>query len=109
MCLGGLFSIKIKTLLFLVKYIDVLNNISESINTNLKDYVELEVIKAVTGSGVIYFGINLLTFPNNLHRQSRIQRQQIVLKRRQLSIKLNIITTQRTVIFTNQKLLSNTN
>jgi len=109
MCFGGLFSIKIKTLLFLVKCIEVLNNISESINIILKDYVEFEVFKAVTGSDVIYFGINLLTFPKNLHRQTRIQRQQIVLKRPQLSIKLNIITTQWTVIFTNEKLLSNTN
>ena len=87
---------------FLVKRIDVLNNISESINTNLKDYVEFEVIKAVAGAGVTYFGINLLKFPKNLHRQTRIRRQQIALKRRQFSIRLNGITTKETVIFTNE-------
>ena len=94
---------------FSVKHIDVLNNISEGININLKDYVEFEVIKAVTWTDVIYFGINLLMFPKNLYRRTRIQRRQIALKRRQLSIRLSSITTQQTVIFTNKKLLSDTN
>jgi hypothetical protein len=40
---------------FLVKHIDVFNNISESININLKDYVEFEVIMEVTGTDVIFW------------------------------------------------------
>jgi hypothetical protein len=63
---------------FLVKNIYVFNNISESININLKDHVEFEVIKAVTGIGIMYFGINLLTIPNSQHRQTRIRGNRLV-------------------------------
>jgi len=84
--------------LFSVKSIDVLNNISEGISINFKYYVEFEVIKAVTATDVIYFDINLLMFPKNLYRRTRIRRRQIALERRQISIKLISITTQQTVI-----------
>jgi hypothetical protein len=48
----------------------------------LKDYVEFEVLTAVTGTDAVYSGINLLTFRKNLHRRSRTRRQQVPLKRR---------------------------
>jgi hypothetical protein len=50
-------------LFFLVKRIDVLNNVLETININLKNHVESEVIKAVTGIDVIYFGIEVSKEP----------------------------------------------
>jgi uncharacterized protein (UPF0216 family) len=62
----------------LVNNIYVFNNISESININLNDRVEFEVIKAVTGTDVMYFGINLLTIPKSQHFQTRIRGNRLV-------------------------------
>ena len=66
---------ELKILMFLIIF-------SESINISLKDYVEFQVLKAVTATDAMYFGTNLLTFPKNLQRPTEIRRQQTSLTRR---------------------------